>query len=191
MQDQNKALKGEGGNAAAGHFPELTEPHLVLASAAGMAATTSGSLHLQAGEHIALTSAGHTSLSVGQRLLVSAKQGLRLFALKDGMKFIAGKDKIQIEAHKDKVNLTAQQAVRITSTDTEIHFKAKKVVFNGGGSFTEWSGQGIVHGTQGRWVEHAAGHSKSGPMRLPIPVPKFEGCAPGHNQSAAGGAGVL
>jgi hypothetical protein len=82
--------------------PGTAAPHLVLASAAGIAATTSGSLHLQAGEHIAISSEGHASLSAGKRLLVSAKDGIRLFALKSGMNWIAGNGKVQIEAHKQQ-----------------------------------------------------------------------------------------
>ena len=155
-------------------FPELSNAHLVLASGAGLAATTSQSVHLQAGEHIAITSQAHTSLSVAKRLLISAKDGLRLFALKNGIKLLAGNDKVQIEAHKDKLDVMARQAVRITSTTGSILISApKKVVFNGGGSFTEWSAAGIVHGTQGRWVEHAASHVKKGPRSLPMESQSF------------------
>jgi type VI secretion system secreted protein VgrG len=172
---QNDALEGQGeADHERGRFPEIDQPHLTLASAAGIAATTAQSLHLQAGEHIALTSQRHLSISAAKRLLVSAKGGIRLFALKGGMKFIAGSDKVQIEAHKDKINLTAKQAVRITSTAESIFITApKKVVFNGGGSFTEWSSAGIVHGTQGAWVEHAGSHGKKGPKSLPIESTSF------------------
>jgi type VI secretion system secreted protein VgrG len=163
LQQQLDAIQGSGqADAAKGQFPELNQPHLVLASAAGIAATTAGSIHLQAGEHIAVTSEGHISLSVGKRLLASAKDGIRLFALNGGMKWIAGKGKITIEAHKDKINLTAKQKVTIKSTTESIFISAPtKVVVNGGGSFTEWSNAGILHGTLGTWIEHAAKHVSS------------------------------
>ncbi|MGJ7531328.1 DUF2345 domain-containing protein, partial [Variovorax sp. GB1P17] len=186
LQAQHDAIKGRGGNVAQGQFPELNEPHLVLASAAGIAASTSGSLHLQAGEHIAISSEGHTSFSAAKRLLVSAKDGIRLFALKNGMKWIAGNGKVQIEAHKDRINVTAKRAVRITSTTSEIRITAPiKVVVNGGGSFTEWSGTGILHGTPGGWVEHAASHVKTGPAKLPLSPQTFKGCGPA-SQAAVG-----
>ncbi|MFM9925133.1 type VI secretion system tip protein TssI/VgrG [Variovorax sp. H27-G14] len=190
---QNDAIKGSGGgNTAQGRFPELNEPQLVLASAAGIAATTPGSLHLQAGEHIAITSEGHISLSAAKRLLVSAKDGIRLFAFKNGMKWIAGNDKVQIQAHKDRINVTAKQAVRITSTTGAIHITApKKVVVNGGGSFTEWSNGSILHGTLGGWVEHAASHLKTGPAQLPLSTEAFKGCSPDDIKSGLGGAGIL
>ena len=41
----------------------------------------------------------------------------------------------------------------------------------GGGSYTEWSAQGITHGTAGSWQEHAAGHGQAGPASLPVVVP--------------------
>ncbi|CAN5875978.1 N/A [soil metagenome] len=192
LKAQHEAVRGSASTGDARRFPELAEPHLVLSSAAGIAATTSGSVHLQAGEHIAVTSQGHTSISAAKRLFVSAKDGIRLFALKNGMKFVAGNDKMQIEAHKDRINFTAKQAVRITSTEGSIYITApKKVVFNGGGSFTEWSSAGITHGTAGGWVEHAASHVKRGPVSLGLTEQIFEGCSPGNSKSAAGGAGVI
>uniref|UniRef100_UPI0031377B59 type VI secretion system Vgr family protein n=1 Tax=Variovorax sp. YR752 TaxID=1884383 RepID=UPI0031377B59 len=186
LKAQNDAIKGSGGDKAQGRFPELTEAQLVLASAAGFAATTPGSFHLQAGEHIAISSQGHTSISAAKRLLVSAKNGIRLFALRGGMKWIAGNGKFQIEAHKDAMNLTAKKAVRITSTTSEIRITAPiKVVVNGGGSFTEWSSTNILHGTPGGWIEHAASHVKVGPAKLPLSPQTFKGCGPA-SQAAVG-----
>jgi type VI secretion system secreted protein VgrG len=192
LEAQANAIEGSGGRASGGRFPELDEPQLVLASAAGIAATTTGSLHLQAGEHVALTSEGHTSFSAAKRLLVSAKDGIRLFALKSGMKWIAGNGKVQIEAHKDRIDLTAKKAVRITSTTTEVRISAPvKVVVNGAGSFTEWSSAGILHGTLGGWVEHAASHAKLGPASSPSSPQTYEGCSPSDGKAVAGGTGTI
>ncbi|RYE39621.1 MAG: DUF2345 domain-containing protein, partial [Hyphomicrobiales bacterium] len=152
IEAQNKAIKGSGGK-----FPELQEPHLVLASAAGIAATTPQSVHLEAGEHIAITAEGHISLSAAK-----------------GIKWVAGKQRVKIEAHKDKINFTAKEAVRITSTHDTITISApKKVTVNGGGSFTEWSATGILHGTLGGWVEHAAVHYQVGPDSRPLKSERF------------------
>jgi type VI secretion system secreted protein VgrG len=192
LEAQANAIEGSGGRASGGRFPELDEPQLVLASAAGIAATTTGSLHLQAGEHVALTSEGHASFSAAKRLLVSAKDGIRLFALKSGMKWIAGNGKVQIEAHKDRIDLTAKKAVRITSTTTEVRISAPvKVVVNGAGSFTEWSSAGILHGTLGGWVEHAASHAKVGPASAPLSPQSYKGCSPSDSKAVAGGTGTI
>jgi type VI secretion system secreted protein VgrG len=192
LEAQAGAIKGSGTEKSQGRFPELQAPHLVLASAAGIATTTSGSLHLQAGEHIAISSEGHASLGAGKRLLVSAKDGIRLFALKNGMSWIAGNGKVQVEAQRSRIDLTARKAMRITSTTSEIRIGAPvKVVVNGGGSFTEWSGAGILHGTAGAWVEHAASHVKTGPASAPLAAQTYKGCSPSDSKAAAGGAGVI
>ncbi|MDM0009300.1 type VI secretion system tip protein TssI/VgrG [Variovorax sp. J22G73] len=192
LGSQAGAIKGSDTETSRSRFPELEKPQLVLASAAGVAATTSGSLHLQAGEHIAVSSEGHASISAGKRLLVSAKDGIRLFALKSGMNWIAGNGKVQIEAHRDKIDLTARKAVRITSTTSEIRISAPvKVVVNGGGSFTEWSDGGILHGTSGGWVEHAASHVKAGPASAPLTPQTYKGCSASDSKAVAGGAGVI
>ncbi|MDM0234564.1 DUF2345 domain-containing protein, partial [Variovorax arabinosiphilus] len=190
---QNDALEGQGkADPERGRFPEIDQAHLTLASAAGIAATTAQSMHLQAGEHIAFTSQRHLSISAAKRLLVSAKDGIRLFSLKGGMKFIAGSGKVQIEAHKDRIDIMARQAVRITSTTESIFITApKKVVFNGGGSFSEWSSAGIVHGTKGSWVEHAGSHGKKGPTKLALEPEAFKKCAPNDSSAVTGGGAVI
>ena len=64
--------------------------------------------------------------------------------------------------------------MRITSTEESIFISAPtKVVVNGGGSFTEWSATGILHGTLGGWVEHAASHIKMGPASQPLTTQAF------------------
>ncbi|WP_234194422.1 type VI secretion system Vgr family protein, partial [Pseudacidovorax sp. NFM-22] len=165
---QASDIQGEGqADAAQRCFPELQSPHLVLASAAGLAATTAQSLHLQGGEHVALTSEGHTSLSVGRRWLVAAKQGLRVFARRAGMKWIVGEGPVRIQAQRDAVQALARQGVTIRSTTGSIVISAPvSVMVNGGGSFTEWSNAGITHGTPGTWVEHAASHVQMGPLSV-------------------------
>ena len=60
LQAQNEAVKG--GAAEQGKFPELAEPHIVIASPAGIVSTTTGSTHQHSGRHHAITSGGHTSI---------------------------------------------------------------------------------------------------------------------------------
>ena len=164
---QNTAIAG---NDRSGDFPELTEPHLVLASPAGIEASTPASLHLHSQQHTALTSQGHTSLSIAKRWLASAAEGVRAFTHKQGIKLIASEDPIEIQAHQGETVLVAHKDVRITSIDGEIHVTAKKkVVVIGRGSYSEWGPDGITHGTAGTWMEHAAMHSQVGPMSRPVP----------------------
>lgn len=125
-------------------------------------------------EHTALTSGGHASLSAGKSLLVSVKEAVRLFAYKAGMKLVAASADIDITALKDSVNILAK--LNITHTANRITITAKEeVVINGGTSFSRWNASGIVHGTSGNWVQHAAHHSfepgkSEGTPSLPQPV---------------------
>jgi len=141
-------------------------PHLLLASAAGIAATAAGSTHLASGVDAAITSGRHTSISAAGHLLASATGAIRLFAQKAGMRFIAAVADIDIEALQGKLKLLAKidialVAGRITITAQEA------VVVNGGGSSTRWNAAGIEHATAGPYRIHSAGFSVAGPHNQP------------------------
>ncbi len=121
-QRQNEAIQGKGSaDPAKGHFPELSEPHLVLASPAGIAATATDSLHAHSGGHTQLTSGGHTSFSTARRWLAAVKDGIRAFTLKNGIKAYASEGDIDIEAHSDAIDLTALKDVEIVSTEDTVY----------------------------------------------------------------------
>jgi type VI secretion system secreted protein VgrG len=97
-----------------------------------------------------------------------------MFAYKAGMKLVAASADIDITALKDSVNILAK--LNITHTANRITITAKEeVVINGGTSFSRWNASGIVHGTNGNWVQQAAHHSfvpgkSEGTPSLPQPV---------------------
>ncbi|WP_139140425.1 DUF2345 domain-containing protein, partial [Variovorax boronicumulans] len=174
LKAQNDAIQGKEGQGEDGRFPELNEPHLVLASPAGIEASTPGTIHLHTGEHAAFTSQGHTSISTAKRWLASAVEGIRAFTHKKGIKLIASEDPIEIQAHRDELILVAHKDVVIKSVEGELHITAKKkVVIIGGGSYSEWSESGIKHGTAGTWQEHAALHAQVGPMNKAPALPEL------------------
>ena len=185
LEAQNKAIVGEDGS---GDFPELAAPHLVLASPAGIEASTPASIHLHSQQHTALTSQGHLSMSAAKRWLASAAEGVRAFTHRHGIKLIASEDPIEVQAHQGETVLVAHKDVRITSIDGEIHVTArKKVVVIGGGSYSEWGPEGITHGTAGTWMEHAAMHAQVGPMSRPVPditFPRSELSLQSHQDAA-------
>ena len=85
---------------------------------------------------------------------------------------MATKESIDFVALKKTINLLAK--LDITHTANRITLTAKQAIqINGAGSYTRWSAQGIEHGTLGAWVEHAAGHSMTGPASLPVVLPEF------------------
>ena len=167
LKMQNDAIRGQGGHRAEGRFPELAESHLVLASPAGIESTTARSTHVASGEHNALTSGGHTSVSAGKSFLVSVKQAIRMFSYKAGIRLAAAGANIELKALQQSIHLLAR--LDITHSANRITITAKdEVLINGGGSYSRWNAQGIEHGTLGRWVEHAASHSMVGPMNRPV-----------------------
>jgi len=111
-----------------------SKPHLVLASAADVAATATGSTHLHSGKHTALTSGEHTSVSTGGNLFASARKAIRLFAYQLGIRIIAYAEDINISSLKKNLNLLAK--LDITQSANRITIKAtEEVMLHGGDSY--------------------------------------------------------
>lgn len=156
LQAQTDSVKGQ--DSKAGSFPELAKPHLVLASAAGIATTTTSDTHIASDRHTALTTGKSLSLGVGTHFFASVRQSLRLFVQKAGMKMVAAAGDIDLQALSDNIKLLAK--LEITHTANRITISAKEeVVINGGGSYVKFAAGGIEHGTNGTFVAHAAHHS--------------------------------
>jgi type VI secretion system secreted protein VgrG len=162
MHRQHKGILGTGpGDVTTNEFPEFVEPHLVLASPAGIALTTPRSSHIATGEHLALSSTGHTSLAIGKRLLASASQGMRLFVQNLGWRLVAASGDIDIRALKDSINLLAK--LNVTANADRITLTAKtELVIQGGGSATVYNAGGITHSTTGPYTAHAANFAYTG-----------------------------
>jgi type VI secretion system secreted protein VgrG len=153
LHAQYKEITG----ATAGSFPELAQPHLVLASPAGIATTTAQSTHIASDLHTAITTGKSVSIATGDGLFASIRQAFRLFVQKAGMKLIAASGDIDIKALTDSFNVLAK--LNITQTASRIVISAKEdIVINGGGSYARFSAAGIEHGTSGTFVAHAASH---------------------------------
>nr|WP_229482134.1 type VI secretion system Vgr family protein [Massilia sp. JS1662] len=156
LQAQNDAI--EGSASKGNQFPELAEPHLVLASAAGIATTTAGDTHIASDRHTAITTRKSLSLAAGTTFFASVRQTFRLFVQKAGMKMVAAAGDIDVQALSDSIKLLAK--LDISHTANRITISAKEeVVINGGGSYAKFTAGGIEHGTNGTFVAHAAHHS--------------------------------
>jgi type VI secretion system secreted protein VgrG len=168
LKAQNDAVKGSGAGGD-GTFPELSEPHLVLASPAGVETTTSGSTHIASGDHTAITTGKSLSIASGDSLFASITNTFRLFVQKAGMKMVAAAGDVDVKALKDSINLLAK--LNITHTANRITITAKEeVLINGGGSYVKYNAGGIEHGTNGAYIAHGALHSLPGPRSMAIPV---------------------
>ena len=155
LQTQNKEIKGTG--TGSDGFPELAQPHLVLASPAGIATTTAQSTHIASDLDTAITTGKSISIAAGDGFFASVRQTFRLFVQKAGMKLIAASGDIDVKALTDSIHLLAK--LNITQTANRIVISAKEeIVINGGGSYAKFGAGGIEHGTSGTFVAHAASH---------------------------------
>ena len=163
LKAQNDAVQGEGAtDAEAGCFPELAQPHLVLASPAGIETTSQFSTHIASVEHTAITSGKHTSITSGDSLLGVALQAIKLFAAQKGIKVVAAQADIDIQALKTCINLLAKDEITIRADRIRIEARTELLI-SGGGSYARYKGGSIESGTTGPHVQHASVHSMVGP----------------------------
>jgi type VI secretion system secreted protein VgrG len=166
IKTQNDAIKGSG-SSEEGSFPELSQPHLVLASPAGIETTTSGSTHIASDQNTAITTGKSLSIASGDSLFASIRNTFRLFVQKMGIKMVAAAGDIDVQALTDSINILAK--LNITQTANRITISAKEeLVINGGGSYAKFSVGGIEKGTNGAYVAHAAAHSLPGPQAMGV-----------------------
>ena len=155
LHTQNKEI--ESSTSKSDGFPQISKPHLIFASPAGIATTTAQSTHIASDLNTAITAGKNISIAVGAGFFASIRQTFRLFVQKAGMKLIAASGDIDMKALTDSVNLFAK--LNITQTANRIIISAKEdIVINGGGSYAKFSAGGIEHGTTGTFVAHAATH---------------------------------
>ncbi|KAA0091706.1 type VI secretion system tip protein VgrG [Paraburkholderia sp. T12-10] len=170
LQSQADGIEGSGGGH--GSFPELSEPHLLLAGAAGLEMTTPATAHLASGQHVAVTAGQTVSLAAGKSLLASVSEKFSLFVHRMGMKLIAASGKVQVQAQNDDLELLAKKVVAIISTTDWITLTAKQGIrLNAGNSELVIDANGINGKTPGTNVIHAAAHQTVGPQNVPTVFP--------------------
>jgi type VI secretion system secreted protein VgrG len=172
IKTQSDAIRG-GAASPDNPSPEMTRPDLLMASAAGLAATAADSMHMASVNDHAITAGRDYSLSVGRSYHASVRGSISLFAYQDGMKFISAKGKVELQAQSDEMALAALKDLTITSTDGRVVITASKEVWIGAqGSYIKINGEGIANGTPGQILEKCASWNKSGPdsKRMPMPA---------------------
>lgn len=163
LKAQAKAIQG------GGTLKQFEQPHLVLASPAGIAASTDQQIHLSSGKATAITTGEHMSVSTGGGFFASARRALRLFAYEAGMRLVAAAGDIDVKALKDSINLLAKLNVTVTATKITISAQ-QEVEINGGGSYTRWSAEQIKFGTSGGFEVHSASQTFVGPDSVRTPT---------------------
>ncbi|AOI92689.1 type VI secretion system tip protein VgrG [Burkholderia pseudomultivorans] len=162
LKAQAKGIQG------GGTLKQFEQPHLVLASPAGIAASTPELIHLSSGKTTSLTSGEHVSISTGGGFFASARRALRLFVTEAGMRLVAAAGDIDVKALKDSINLLAKMNVTVTANKITISAQ-QEVEINGGGSYTRWTAGQVKSGTSGSFEVHAANHTFVGPDSVSTP----------------------
>ena len=183
LKAQNEAIKGDTkskGEGEEGKFPELAEPHLIMASPAGIQSTTPQTTHQHSGQHHAITSGGHTSISTGRSLLASVKETIRLFA-QQGIRLFSAKGKVQLQAQDNDIELIAKRVVDIISTQDWINLKSPTGIrLQSGGTQLTITPAGFQVTTPGYDHVYAGDHQTFAGASVSSTVPKLPevGCIP-------------
>ncbi|MES2011742.1 MAG: DUF6402 family protein [Pseudomonadota bacterium] len=169
IAEQNDAIKGTG--EALG---ELSQPMMVMASPAGIASTTPKTTHLHSGDHTALTTGRHLSMSAGHSIVGSAAKGVSLCGHTEDVKLIARKGKVAVQAQDNEMEVVARDTLKVTSTEGRIEVTAaREIVFNVGGTYYRMTPSGIESGTSGAWTVHAGSKQLTGPKTAGVAMPSF------------------
>ncbi|MFM0340899.1 type VI secretion system Vgr family protein [Paraburkholderia fungorum] len=163
IQDQNNAIRGNA-TGTGNPFPQLAEPHMVLASAAGIGITAAQSTHIASNLDLAATTGRDVSISSGRSLFATVRGAVSIFAYRLGMKLVAAKGKVELQAQSDEMALSALKDITITSSDGRIILNAAKEVWIGaGGSYLRINGNLIENCTHGQILERSTAWEKQGP----------------------------
>ena len=121
---QSAAIRG----TTKGAFPELAEPHLVLASPTGIELTSAQSTHIASSRHTAITSGKSLSIASVDGLFASVGKTFRLFVHKAGMKLIAASGTVSVQAQSDNVEIVANKVLELLSETDWVNVRGKKGV---------------------------------------------------------------
>lgn len=158
IKDQREDIRGSGEVNG-----ELTAPHLVLASAAGMAATVARSTHLHSGEHLAMTAGKHASVVSSGGFFASAARRIALFAHSLGIRLVAATDHIALEAQGGDIKGTAGRNIHFRALGDIVFEADQGILFKVGQTYQRWTPAQIVEGMSGAKQIHAAGFRIDGP----------------------------
>jgi len=122
LKSQNQGIRGSGKGA----FPELAEPHLVMASSAGIELSSAQSTHIASEGHTAITSGKSLSIASVDGLFASVGKTFRLFVHKAGMKLIAAGGKVSVQAREDDVEVIANKVLALLSESDWVDIRGKK-----------------------------------------------------------------
>lgn len=171
LKAQNNAIRGTA-KSTSNKFPELSEPQLVLASAASTALTAEQSTHIASNEHFALTTGQSVGIAAGKSFLASIRERFSVFVQRMGITMIAAGGKILFEAKTDGISLLAQKLIEIASAQGPINIKTpKEITLNAGGTQLTLNESGAFIHTNGQCLIHCADFDTPGPENKHLDMP--------------------
>lgn len=174
MDRQNREIRGNGKPHG-----ELTSPHLVVGSSAGVGITAEESIHVHSVDHTILTAQQHISMASNKSILGTAIDRILLFARRLGMRLVAGSGKMEIWAQTDGMDVIADKVLQIISTRDKVHISSpREILLTAGGSYIAVNSGGVHLGTKGTFEVKASDHTMEGPASMPYLMPEMREAEP-------------
>ena len=163
-----------------GEQEELSAPHMVITSPAGLELITPETSHMTAGKQMAFTAMKNITAAAAKSIGLMGMRSVSLYAHQEGMKLYAGHGKVDIQAHDDDLDLIAEKLLRIISAKQKIHISApKEILLTAGDSYVKITGSGVEIGSSGDYKVFTASHKFDGPNTIPpigIQLPSSTPC---------------
>ena len=190
LQTHVEGIKGNSASRGDGKFPELSEPHLVLAGARGLQATTPATAHVSGGDHVALTAGQNVSIAAGTSLFASVVDKISLFAQRAAIRVSAAMGDIILHAISSSIKLESAKSIQLLTKVVQIT-GVEKLELHGGKTRLVLDDSGAQIFTPGKFVAFAASHSLPGPQDAPVNLVPKGICIECMLKAARGGAALL
>ncbi|CAI8779618.1 Type VI secretion system spike protein VgrG2a [Pseudomonas sp. IT-196MI5] len=156
LTDAVNAL-GHGANDQTNGSGNGTQPIIALSGPAGIAAATSRSIAMVAGEHIDSVAQQNQQLTAGRKVVINAGDELGLFAHGGDMRHIAHNGQLLLQAQHNSIQMQADQSVEIIASQQHVLVAADKhITLLCGGAYIKMQGGNIELGMPGNFTVKAA-----------------------------------
>ncbi|STZ63361.1 Uncharacterized protein conserved in bacteria [Moraxella lacunata] len=130
--------------------PELSNPHIVLSSLAGMTLTAKQNIHITTDNNLAITTNKDLSLATTSKYNLTVQNGIRVFVQTGGIKHYTAKDDIELQAQQGNIKHIAKDNIEIISTEGKIQITSPtQLSINICGSEFKMNEQGVFITTPG------------------------------------------
>ncbi|UYZ95743.1 type VI secretion system Vgr family protein [Moraxella bovis] len=183
LDELNTSMTGEGVDHANHHdddsddtlsHPELSNPHIALASLAGMSLTAKQNIHITTDNNLAITTNKDLSLATTSKYNLTVQNGIRVFVQTGGIKHYTAKDDIELQAQDGQIKHIAKDNIEIISTEGKIQITSPtQLSINICGSEFKMNEQGVFITTPGVFQVKSNEKVMEGGEYVEIPIYKF------------------